>query len=147
MNKKGISPLIGTVLLVAIVIAMILIIMPWVTRTIREQQTKTAEASRQFDCITKLNFELTGSPEKILVDNRGEVDLVKLTFRSYKTDGSVSTSTMEPTGTETLVVAAYAIEPASVSCATNVERVEAMATIMSESKPLMCADASRDYYC
>ncbi len=156
MNKKGISPLIGTVLLVAIVIAMILLIMPWMTKTIKTQQEKTTEATRQFDCVTELNFDLKeGDNGKIMVDNRGNVDITKLIFRLYGPGGGLADVTIDnpniisPGTDETVVVGAYGIVTFDdiVCDGTDVVRVEAIATISSGGKDLTCGDVPRDYEC
>jgi flagellin-like protein len=144
MNKKGISPLIGTVLLVAIVIAMILLIMPWVTNMIEDQKGKTAEASRQFDCVTSLSFELSvDSTNNVMVDNKGSVDIDSLNIRLFNADGTLtSTTPFAPTGG----IASFDIADTLVDCTAG-QRVEAIATITSEGKPLTCGQTPREVSC
>ena len=143
MNKKGISPLIGTVLLVAIVIAMILLIMPWVTDMIEKQKQRTTEASRQFDCITRLNFNLKMSGDKMMIDNRGDVTIEKIQFRIYDSEGNVETPDPYDEPIEPYAIAS----DIGVSCDEGIERIEAIATIRSEGRSITCADAAKDYYC
>lgn len=54
MNKKGISPLIGTALLVVIIVIMVLLIMSYVSRTIdRELQEKAKETNKTSEIYFK----------------------------------------------------------------------------------------------
>jgi flagellin-like protein len=147
MNKKGVSPLIGTVLLVAIVIAMILLIMPWVSNMIEKQKQRTTEASRQFDCITKLNFDLSKSADgSIMIDNRGEVDINKITFRKYPVGGGVPTAVKKEAAADK--IPSYEVKSfTDVKCDSTLEKIEIIATISSEGKDIVCADSPREIYC
>ena len=145
MNKKGISPLIGTVLLVAIVIAMVLLIMPWVTNMIEKQKQRTTEASRQFDCITRLNFNLIESDGNIMVDNKGDIAIEELKFRTFE-EGEDVDITGYGEDDDSKIIEPYDIVDVGVTCGTA-DRIEVIATIRSEGRDIVCADASRDYFC
>lgn len=151
MNKKGISPLIGTVLLVAITIAMILLIMPWITRTIKTQQERSTEALTQMDCVDKLDFDLlVGSTDnKITVDNTGQADIWQLTFRTYDATGKLISTVKDPaTMAATAKVAKYTTVLSAVICdPTSVDKVEAIAVIKSGDNVITCSDSPREVYC
>ena len=143
MNKKGISPLIGTVLLVAIVIAMILLIMPWVTNMIEDQKGKTAEASRQFDCVTSLSFELSlGAANAIMIDNKGDVAIDSLKIRLFNSDGVLQT----PISPYDTAIDPFDIATTTITCPAG-GRAEAIATITSEGKDLVCGQTAKEVAC
>jgi flagellin-like protein len=152
MNKKGISPLIGTVLLVAIVIAMILLIMPWVTDMIEKQKEKSGEAARQFDCITGLKFDLNADAAGVVsVTNKGDVAIESVTFRTFDVASKALEATKEVksgTAGTPLVLAYDTVDMAStdVACATG-KKVVATATITSEGEPLVCGESPQEVYC
>lgn len=144
MNKKGISPLIGTVLLVAIVIAMVLLVMPWIQKTIVSQQEKTTESAKQLDCITDLDLMLTSDAAGVVsLDNRGSVGIKQVVYRVYDSTGAVTSPTKLGDGSA-VVVAAYSVVPATgVTCPVG-GRVEAIATLESG---VVCSDTPAELTC
>lgn len=148
MNKKGISPLIGTVLLVAIVIAMVLLIMPWVSNLIKEQQERSTSALTKLDCIDELSFELLiDSADNLVISNTGQADIVSLKVRKYDIDGKLIESASVPGDIGTEAVLSYGDLTTGVSCGAGVERLEAVATIKSGGEMINCADNPRDIIC
>lgn len=147
-NKKGISPLIGTVLLVAITIAMVLMIMPWITKTIRTQQEKTTEASRAFDCITSLSFDVMKDVDNtIKIDNKGSLAIKSLTIRNtVLATGAVSESKYPATPTTIPAVNAYSLVDTALPCTAG-NSISVVATISSEGKDVVCSDAPAEFTC
>lgn len=147
MNKKGISPLIGTVLLVAIVIAMVLLVMPWVTNLVKQQQEKTTESTKQFDCITDLDLRLTSDATgAVILDNRGSVAINEVIFRTYSSTGQVTVDTMGD-GTTTIVEAygsASAVGGSGVITCPAEGRIEAIVTLGSG---VVCSDMAVELTC
>ncbi len=142
-SKKGISPLIGTVLLVAITIAMVLMIMPWITKTIKSQQEKTTEAARGFDCMTALDFELSKDTIGYLkLDNRGTTAIKSLTYRTT----TLSTGSVSAPSTTAIVIQPLNMATTSILCSVG-NSVEVMATITSEGKDMLCSDMPKTYTC
>ncbi len=144
MSKKGISPLIGTVLLVAIVIAMILLIMPWITNTIKSQQEKATESLVAMDCATDLDLDLVldSASGAVSVSNRGGTVVTKLIFKTYTPTGGFAATqhdSIERTAT-TKAVEPYGATDSGVICdGTSIGKVEVIATLDSGA---VCAGAA-----
>jgi len=104
-NKKGISPLIATVLILGFTVALAAIIMVWGQRfTQGIQETTEDTANTQLVCTTDVAFKITnvcraaaesGSPGngyyRVFVENNGNKKIDKLDVRFYKSASLVQT--------------------------------------------------------
>ena len=86
-NKKGISPLIATVLIIGFTIALALVIFAW-GRTFTETLTKETgeKAEQQLSCSDLVSFEVKkacykGSDVEFTLENSGDITLDKVTLR------------------------------------------------------------------
>src|SRR3989344_2802426 len=85
--KKGITPLIATVLLVGFTVALAVIIFNWGVGFVKDAQDnvdKSTEAS--LLCSNKLDFTIksvTCIGEKVVIENNGQLDIVNLTIRVH----------------------------------------------------------------
>lgn len=95
MNKRGVSPIIATVLIIGFTIVLAAMIMMWGTDLIKGIQEDTSRSSEiKLTCASKLT-ELTMKAKKneetdsysITVDNPNDVNLVGFIFRLYDADG------------------------------------------------------------
>ena len=68
-NKKGVSPVIATVLLISIAVIIVIIIFIWATTTIREGQLKFGSPIK--NSCGDLNIELSLSGNSLDIINRG----------------------------------------------------------------------------
>ena len=69
MNKRGISPLIATVLIIGFTVALSAVVMTWGTGFVRSTTDQTAKSSQAgIDC-SRLNFQV-GNP---VCDNTGKI--------------------------------------------------------------------------
>ncbi|MBT7149091.1 hypothetical protein HN947_03100 [Candidatus Woesearchaeota archaeon] len=98
-NKRGISPLIATVLLIGFAVALAAVVMTWgldfiqSTADTTEQQTENT-----LTCATELSFTITNvdlTSGEVTVDNRGQVDISSVTFRVYTATGVTTNETIE----------------------------------------------------
>ena len=98
-NKRGISPLIATVLLIGFAVALAAVVMTWgldfiqSTADTTEQQTENT-----LTCATELAFTITNvdlTSGEVTVDNRGQVDISSVTFRVYTATGVTTNETIE----------------------------------------------------
>ena len=102
MNKKGISPLIATVLLIAFAVALGAVVMNWGRSYVEETSIQSAETSdTKVTCAQKVKIEIvevaktpkicynTDSGEiEITLQNRGEVALEGLLFNALGIEGT-----------------------------------------------------------
>lgn len=89
MNKRGISPLIASVLLIAFTVTLFLIISTWVQRSIVEPGLEESgeKVTKTLDCLSaklKIDSACKGADDKkikISVDNEGDIALQDLQVR------------------------------------------------------------------
>ncbi len=98
MNKKGISPLIATVLILGFTIALAAIVMTWgksFTQGLQESTEKSSESA--ILCATEINFKVknvcldSNNKYKITVENNGQRDIKYFDVRYYKSPSDVVT--------------------------------------------------------
>ncbi len=104
LNKKGISPLIATVLLIGFTVALAGVVITWGGGFIKNITSSTEERTEStLACAGDLNFEITKvncgrkdgvdvGPEvdeqsKITIDNKGSVKLESVVFRFFDAAG------------------------------------------------------------
>jgi len=97
MNKKGVSPLIATVLIIAFVIILFGLVTTWVRRAAiepsmagsEEKVASELECSEQNIKIVSACVNVLAAPTtvKLTVDNMGNKDLYKYTVRAVGTTG------------------------------------------------------------
>lgn len=96
MNKRGISPLIATVLLIAFTVTLFLIISTWVQRSVVEPGLKEGgeKIAKTFDCFNakiKIDSACAQNDNKkisVTFDNEGDVSLTGVTIRVLGAAGS-----------------------------------------------------------
>lgn len=140
-NKKGITPLIATVLLIGFTVALAAIIMTWGTEFIRGT---TDNVDKQRDtallCTSQLDFQLQVdcAGGKVSVDNRGAVDIVSLKLRLHKPDGTVTVE--DKPG-----VSAFGKTPFPVADLDQLNKVDAIATVKAkDNTDIVCSTAVRE---
>lgn len=150
MIKRGISPLIATVLMIGFTVMLIIFVTNW-TNTFIESAEKNVEesSSEQIKCSTDVNFEIsctcTGSDEGISscsykMANNEDSTLVKTTYRSYKADGAFIKSGEGPQDIGPFEVGSSTIAFAPV-VETNIIKLEVLATeVRSGGKIVQCGN-------
>ena len=107
MEKKGISPLIATVLIIGFVIALAVIILTW-SQTFTERLTETTELSVEEgqECLQNVNIKIRSvcyntEDFKIIVqiENQARAPLSNFIFRVFYTDKTVDMYDDEILGT------------------------------------------------
>ncbi|MDD5331843.1 MAG: hypothetical protein PHE43_03420 [Candidatus Nanoarchaeia archaeon] len=142
LNKKGISPLIATVLIIGFTVALAAIIMTWgqsFTKNIQEQTEETANT--QLTCTRDVEFKVDkvclegGTTYKIYISNLKEKKIEKLQLRFYQSDELVKVIKDQfATGIDS-----FGFETKSVDATiTDVKKVDAIATIRVEGIDITC---------
>ncbi|MDO8555546.1 MAG: hypothetical protein Q7R96_00035 [Nanoarchaeota archaeon] len=87
MKKRGISPLIATVLLIGFTIALAVIITNWGLDYVKKTTDRTSEQTEHaLGCINNLDFdikEVVCEDNRIVIDNKGTSDITTITFRIH----------------------------------------------------------------
>ena len=87
--KKGISPLIATVLLIAFTIAIAVIIMRWGTDFVKNITKSTEESTEMALKCTDLKIEMSDidcTDNKLKLTNNGNIEIKSVKFRIYTAD-------------------------------------------------------------
>ncbi|MBI4447867.1 hypothetical protein HY643_02710 [Candidatus Woesearchaeota archaeon] len=109
-NKKGISPLIATVLIIGFTVALAAVIMTWgqsFVKNMQEQSSKTADI--KLKCANDVSFEIsdacfdegadatvtTDDFIKVTVENNGQLKIDKFGVRFYESADKVTSGTGE----------------------------------------------------
>lgn len=87
-NKRGISPVIATVLLIAIVIVVAAIIFLWVRGLMQESVTKFGKNIELACADVQLSASFDSATGTLYVTNDGNVPIIDLKIRAVSTDGS-----------------------------------------------------------
>lgn len=156
-NKKGVSPLIATVLLIGFAVALAAVVMTWGLGFI-EQTAETTEkqTTNTLICASDLAFTISNvNPlaKTITIDNRGKVGIVSLVFRIHNNDGVDSIDTAEATLTE-IGVPKFGVKTFEDSTGTdlqtalvNATKVEAIATVSGGAgkEDIICPTNMQEY--
>lgn len=93
IKKRGLSPVIATMLLVAIVIVIGLIVFLWFRGMTEEAITKFDGTNIKIVC-DEVSFDASYSEGIVYIANTGNVPIYKMKVRTYG-DGTQSTQTLE----------------------------------------------------
>ncbi|MBU2638386.1 MAG: hypothetical protein KJ955_05405 [Nanoarchaeota archaeon] len=164
LSKKGISPLIATVLIIGFTVALAAIIMTWGTSFSKSMQ-KTTESTteEQLACAQDVNVDLSsacvvdgtaGSTQiKLTIKNDGAKAIERLSVRFYKDADNVAsdTTTLVGVGVNPFL-SSYGLDTKTVvvpiplaAAAETVTLVELIPVIKVGEKELTCA-ATKDYF-
>ncbi len=94
MKKRGISPLIATVLLIGFTIALAVIVTNWGLNYVKGTTERTSEQTEHaLSCISDLDFEIKevicpdpilGEVGAVVIDNRGATPIERVLFRVHR---------------------------------------------------------------
>ncbi len=97
MNRRGISPLIATVLIIGFTVALAAVIITWGTRFVQQTQEDVDVSTQIGLACSKLNFDivriecvgggLTGDLLNITINSNSDEDIAGFTFRSTTNTG------------------------------------------------------------
>ncbi|MEK6839692.1 MAG: archaellin/type IV pilin N-terminal domain-containing protein [Nanoarchaeota archaeon] len=92
-NKKGISPLIATVLLIGFTVALAAVLMTWGLDYIRGTTDKVGDQTDQYLLCSDLAFEIANvdcATDDVIIQNNGNIDIAGVIIRPFVgTDASV----------------------------------------------------------
>ena len=152
MDKKGISPLIATVLIIGFTVALAAVVMTWGGGFIREQTESTETTTSQaLKCVTDLDFQIKnvscgggGGSDAVIIDNKGAIDIKSFLFRIHAEDGTVTNNdTAGASGLNKYNVATFTV--GNIGATTT--KVEAIATLAGEegASDFVCEEAIESY--
>ena len=152
LNKRGISPLIATVLIIGFTIALAAVIISWGQTFTRQIQQETETSSNeQIACATEVVFDVTngcqiaGSPTgnvKVIVKNDGSRIINKFLIRSYQAADNVAQNELQ-FGTNGNGIPAFGIESEtyapSYTLVGSTKMVELIPVVTIEGKQVTCS--------
>jgi flagellin-like protein len=91
MKKKGVSPIIATVLLIGMVVALALIIFVWIRSFTRETVTKFEDENIELAC-NKVDIQASYSAGDLSISNIGNVPIFNMRVRLITPGGYITKS-------------------------------------------------------
>ena len=156
-NKKGISPLIATVLLIGFAVALAAVVMTWGLDFIKSTADATeSQTQNTLICASDLSFAISNvnpSGGSVTVDNRGQVDIKSIIFRVYGTSGvdtiDSASGTLNPTSIPKFGVKKFTDNNGTVfsDFLQNATKVEAIATVAGDEgeEDIVCPQNIQEY--
>lgn len=151
MKKKGISPLIATVLILGFTVALAAIIMTWGTSFTKKMQEQTEEtADIQVKCATDVAFDIKSvcntskTDYKVLIENNGNQDIKKWIVRLYASDTDVESYSCD-TAADCEIGKFGLKQVKAVTTKSGIKKVEAIPIILSGNKDITCSQNVDSY--
>ena len=155
-KKKGISPLIATVLILGFTIALAALIMVWGQRFTTGMQKQTEEtANTQIICATEVAFKIkdvckstTPAGYKVVVENNGNRKIERMIVRFYESSDKVRafTDAFSGTGIDGYSIGSVTLNPATgTPTLASVKLVEAIPVILVEGKQVTCSANNQEF--
>ncbi len=148
-RKRGISPLIATVLILGFTVALAAIIMIWGQRFTTNMQKQTEEtANTQIKCATDVDFKINNvcaasGGYKVTIENNQGTKLDKVIVRFFKAVDNMQTN---DTMFSTTGVAAYSISSETANLTlSGVKYVEAIPIVTIGGKQVTCAANKQEF--
>ncbi len=154
LNKRGISPLIATVLIIGFTVALAAVILIWGQGFTKSMQQGAEESANiNLMCANDVKFSVTGgcycataNTIKVTVKNDGNIDIQNFTARFYKSPTQVGTD-------DTLLgLAKYGIKTYSVTTPVDVtknavKQIELIPVIKIDTvpAPITCSNTIEKY--
>ena len=138
-NKKAVSPLIATVLLIGFTVALAGVVITWGGGFVERITAGTEERTDiTTTCIGDLNFEIDSvkCPDKITIENKGRVKIESFKLRFFKADGSIL-GTDAVGGLDKYNINEYTLKK---DMPDGTSKVEAIAAVIVEGIEATCAD-------
>src|SRR3989344_3325796 len=150
LNKRGISPLIATVLIIGFTIALAAVIISWGQTFTRQIQQETETSSNeQIACATEVVFDVTngcqivaGNQVKVIVKNDGSRIIDSFLIRSYQAADNVAQNSLS-FATNGNGIPAFGIESETYSpsytLVGSTKMVELIPVVTIEGKQVTCS--------
>mgnify|MGYP001576811092 CR=1 FL=1 len=141
LNKRGISPLIATILLIGFTVALAAVVITWGSGFVDRITSGTEDrATKALACTSDLNFEIRAvtCPNKVLIENKGDIDIVKFTLRFFN-GGGVATQALA--GLNQNEIKEFILNP-NMPAGTN--RVEGIATVKIDGQDITCSETVKE---
>ncbi len=127
-NKKGISPLIATVLLIGATIALAALVMVWSQNLFKTTTERTKEGIEAEMICTEVQFRVdsaigTSTPSTLRITNNGDQDIKTFIARVYDDEGNVELGTVTGDILSSYGSEAYTIGYGEGTTATHVELI------------------------
>jgi len=133
MKKKGISPLIATVLIIGFTVALAALILNWGQTFTQDIQDSTSESGeQQLTCATDVVFDLQSACNfgantlLVTIANNGALDIEDFSVRIYEDENKVYTISMTDLAYTAPVVEAFGIQSFQLDLTGSVPTIAAL---------------------
>lgn len=140
VKKRGLSPVIASVLIILLVISLSSIIFTWARGFVAEQTEDTSALNVKLCPAIEFvitNTSVIGSNTLLEIVNRGNVDIDSFDFKISYTNGNSETINLN-----TGVLSGKVIMETMDFVESGIEEIEAFAVLRSNSKSITCRENS-----
>ena len=148
-NKRGISPLIATVLLIGFTVALAGVVITWGGGFVERITSGTEERTeRTLACTSDLRFEIgnvvcddgTGA-SKVTVENKGSVNLEEINLRFFNQEGTLTGDSQTLGALEKYEIRSFDLVTAIPA---GTSKIEALASLIVEGQIVTCGEAVKE---
>ncbi|MEK6861821.1 MAG: archaellin/type IV pilin N-terminal domain-containing protein [Nanoarchaeota archaeon] len=143
IGKKGISPLIASVLLIGFTVALAAIVITWGGGFVERITVGTEErTTKSLLCTSDLKFDVINvrCPNSIVIENKGDVDIEGFRLRYFNSAGD-NIGTANVGALKKYEIQTFVVTPPITEATT---RVDAIATVIIEGKDVTCGDLPKE---
>jgi len=143
IRRKGISPLISTVLLIGFSVALAAVVMTWGLDYIRGSTEQVGKKTEEYLKCTDLSYQITSvdcTTDEVTVQNNAGMDIINVTLRIYK--GTDITVVIGDAPVPSFANKRFTI-PQGLGGTTNVEAIVYIQG--SDGKLLLCKDMVEEF--
>jgi flagellin-like protein len=168
LTKKGISPLIATVLIIGFTVALAAVIMTWGSSFTKGMQKTTEESTQtQLVCAQEVSLSIKSacidkstSKLQVTLENKGSKDIIEAAWRFFETASKVEAKTFKGADLDasenafkSYAISSYEItQLATPTKATEIKmdpklvtQIEIIPSVTVSGKKVTCAGASAKY--
>ena len=142
MNKRGIGPLIASVLLIAFTIVLAAMIISWGSGFFNKISSGNDERTAKFmACTGDLNFHVNlKCPNIATLENNGEINIKKFVLRFFKEDEFLGTGNLGGVNKNDLQKFIISNVPM------NTNKIDFLAIVDVNGKEITCSEVQREAF-
>ena len=143
MDKRGLSPLIASILLIAFTVILAAAIINWGSAFFNRISSATEEkTSKYLACTNDLNFHIISikCPNFVTAENNGEIDIKKFILRFFKEDEFLGTGDLDGLNKNEL----QKLTVQNIPKSTN--KIEFLAVVNVNGREITCSEIPKEAF-
>ena len=157
MKKRGISPIVATVLLIAFTVVLAALVMNWQGKFVQKvQDSVSSGVGKELDCLSDVDISASIDDNgALVVENNKDTTISEIIVREYTIDGSITVRTKDSIDGDGNLLTELGLEIGPYGSKTYttftinrnvVTKVEVIPVVKTEGGGLKNCDAQSDTY-